>query len=76
MGQKHSGLAVGYLSQRPAVLPGHPHGLDALLGEIAAVEHPHRQRVLQLGTQILLQAGDDRVIVPASLGEKALHGPG
>ncbi len=76
MGQEYSSLAIGYLAQRPAVLPGHPYRFDALLGEVAAVEHPHRQRVFQPGTQVLLQAGDDRGIVPAGLGEKALHRPG
>ena len=51
MSQKHSGLAVGYLSQRPAVLAGYTHRFQALLGEIAAVEHPHRLRVLRLGAR-------------------------
>ena len=47
----------------------------ALLGEVAAVEHPHRLRVSQPGGQILLQASHHCVIVPASLGEKALQCP-
>ncbi len=57
-------------------MPGYPHGFDALFGEIAAVEHPDRQGVRQPGTKMLLQAGDDRIIVPASLDEKALERPG
>ncbi len=63
-------------SPSSAVLAGHTHRFHALLGKIAAVEHPHRLRVSQLGAQVFLQASYDRVIVPAGLGEKALHGPG
>ena len=78
--QKHPVLAIDYLAQRPTVLPGYPPGLDALFGEIAAVEHPDRPLVRQWGTKILLQAVDDRSIDPASLvvkiREKALGGPG
>ena len=76
MSQKHPGLAVGDLSQSSAVLPGHSHRFHALFGEIAAALHPHRLSVSQLGAQVFLQASYDSAIVPAGLGEKALHGPG
>ena len=76
MSQKHPGLAVGDLSQSSAVLPGHSHRFHALLGEIAAALHPHRLSVSQLGAQVFLQASYDSAIVPAGLGEKALHGSG
>ncbi len=76
VGQKHPGLAISHLPQGPTVLPGHPHGLDPLFGEITAVEHPDRQWMLQPGTKILLQAGNDRIIIPARLGEKSLERPG
>jgi hypothetical protein len=57
-------------------LPGYSHGLGPLLGKIAPVEDPDRQRVYQPGTKILLQAVDNCDIVPARLGEKALEGSG
>ena len=44
-----------------------------LLGKVAAVQHPHRLRMLQPGTQILLQPADDRVVIPAGLGKKTLQ---
>ena len=76
MGQKHPSLAVGNLAQRATVLPGHSRRLPALLGKIAAVQHPHRFRVLQPGTQILLQPANHPVIIPGRFGEKTLQRPG
>ena len=75
MGQKHPSLAVGNLTQRPTILPSHSHRLHPLLGEIAAVQHPHRLRIIQPRTQILLQTPNHAVVVPASLGKKPLHRP-
>ena len=40
---------LGHLAQSPAVLTGHSRRLPALLGEVAAVQHPHRLRVSQPG---------------------------
>ena len=47
--------------------------LHPLLGKVAAVQHPHRLRMLQPRTQILLQPADDRVVIPAGFGKKTLQ---
>ena len=51
IGQKHSGLAVGHLAQSATVLAGHPYGLSPPLGEVAALQHPHRLRCPSLGAK-------------------------
>ena len=76
VGQEHPTLAVGHLAQPAAVLPGHSRRFPALLGEVAAIEHPHRLRVSQPGGQVFLQPPYDCLIGPPGLGEKALHPPG
>ena len=75
-GQEHSGLAAGHLAQSPAVLTGHSHGLPALLREVAAVQHPHRIRMSKPGSQVLLKASYDCVVIPGGFSEKPLHHPG
>ena len=75
-GQEHPGLAVGHLAQPPTVLPGHSRRFPPLLGEVAAVQHPHGLGVPQPGTQVLLKESHHRVVIPGGGGEEALHGPG
>ena len=75
MGQEHPDLAVGYLAQPAAVLPGHPRRFPPLIGEVAAAQHPHCIRVLQPEPQIVLRASHHRIIVPRRFGKKALHRP-
>ena len=76
VGQEHPRLAVGHLAQPAAVLPGHSRRLPTLLGKVAAVQDPHPLRMLQPGSQVLLQPPYNRVIVPGRVGEKPLHPPG
>ena len=71
MGQKQPSLAVGDLPQRPAVLSDYSHRLHSLLGKVAAVQQPHRLRILQSGTQILLQPTNHTLIIPGRFGEKS-----
>ncbi len=77
--QEHSGLAVGHLPQPAAVLTGHPDGLPALLGEVAAVQHPHRLRMTQprqQGSARMLDAGQRRPGVgppPVGYGRTSLE---
>ena len=73
IGQEHSGLAVGHLAQPAAVLTGHPGGLPALLGKVAAVHYPHRLRMLKPGPQILLKTSYDSVVIPRGFREKPPH---
>ena len=75
VGQKHPSLAAGNLPQRPAVLSGHSRRLHSLLGKVAAVQHPHRLRVLQSGTQILLQPTNHTLIIPEPCAQKPLQRP-
>ena len=75
-GQEHPGLAVGHLAQPPTVLPGHSRRFPPLLGEVAAVQHPHGLGVPQPGTQVLLKTSHHRVVIPGGGREEALHGPG
>ena len=52
-GRKRSGLAFGYLPQRPTLPPGQSHRPGARFGETAAAEHPYHQRGRQPRRRIL-----------------------
>ena len=49
---------------------------SALLGEVAAVQHPHCLGVPQPGSQVFLQPPCDHIIGPTGLRYKPLHRPG
>ncbi len=76
VGQQQPSLAAGDLPQRSAVLSDYSHRLHPRLGKVAAVQHPHRRRILQSGTQILPQPANHTLIIPGRCGEEARQRPG
>jgi hypothetical protein len=72
---EHHRLAVLYLPGDAGVLPGHAHGLGALLELGRLVRHHDCLRITQMRGDEPLQRSQRGRPVPGMLGQQRLHPP-
>jgi hypothetical protein len=73
VGQEDADLAVVYLTEPAAPLPGDPAGVRARLGEGTGVQDQHGLGLGQFLGDVLAQLGHHRFVVPAACADKVLH---